>query len=203
MNSKMTRDDIIPARGHASLELHRGQTLRVIDMEGKQVVDLVAVSAMDKGEKLSCVYSNVLNGTWKITKGHTLYTDRANPILFLKEDSVGLHYTGGGFCTEELNYLRFKVRNTENCGDNLRRAFEPFGIEREGFNFDSCFNIFMNLTFEPDGSMKLDEPLSRSGDYVDLKAEMDTIIAISNCPQDRNPCNGFKPTAVRIQVFGE
>jgi uncharacterized protein YcgI (DUF1989 family) len=60
----------------------------------------------------------------------------------------------------------------------------------------------MNLTFQPDGSMKLQEPLSKPGDYIDLKSEMDCIIAISNCPQDRNPCNGFNPTPLQIKVFG-
>jgi len=61
--------------------------------------------------------------------------------------------------------------------------------------------MFMNLTFQPDGTIKLEEPLSKPGDYIVLRAEMDVIIAISNCPQDRNPCNGFNPTPVQIQVF--
>jgi uncharacterized protein YcgI (DUF1989 family) len=203
MSGKIILDRVIPAREQTSLELHQGETLRVIDLEGKQVVDLVALSASDKGEKLSCVYSNLLNGTWKLTEGHTLFSNRANPVLFIKEDRVGLHYSGGGFCTEEVNYLRFKVHDTKNCAENLTEAFRPYGINREDFDFDCCFNIFMNLTFQPDGSMKLEEPLSGPGDYVDLRAEMDTIIAISNCPQDRNPCNAFKPTPTQIRVFEE
>jgi len=112
-------DHVIPAREYTSLKLHHGETLRVIDLEGKQVVDLVALSATDKDEKLSCVYSNILNGTWKLTKGHTIYSNRANPILFIKEDKVGLHYSGGGFCTEEMNYVRFKDREMPNCAHNL------------------------------------------------------------------------------------
>lgn len=203
MTGKIILDHVVPARGQTSFELHRGQTLRVTDLEGKQVVDLVALGAKDKGEKLSCVYSNLLNRTWKLTQGHTLFSSRANPVLFIKEDTVGLHYSGGGFCTEEINYLRFKVHDTKNCADNLTEAFRPYGINREDFDFDCCFNIFMNLTFQPDGSMKLEEPLSRPGDYIDLRAEMDAIIAISNCPQDRNPCNAFNPTSTRIQVFEE
>jgi uncharacterized protein YcgI (DUF1989 family) len=90
-----------------------------------------------------------------------------------------------------------------NCADNLTKAFKPHGIVREDFNFDCCFNVFMNLTFKPDGTMKLEEPLSKAGDYIDLRAEMDCLIAISNCPQDQNPCNGFNPTPLQIQVFGK
>jgi len=203
MNETIRLDYVIPAREYTSLILHRGETLRVIDLEGKQVTDLVALSGVDKGEKLSCVYSNVLNGTWKLTKGHTIFTNRANPMLSIIEDKVGLHYSGGGFCSEEVNYFRYKVHNTRNCADNLTMALKPHGIKREDFDFDCCFNIFMNLTFQTDGSMRLEEPLSKPGDYIDLRAEMDCTIAISNCPQDRNPCNGFNPTPLRIQVFGE
>lgn len=201
MWDKSIVDQIIPAREHASLILSRGKTLRVTDLEGKQVADLVALSHVNKEEKLSCVYSNVLNGTWKLTRGHILYTNLARPMLIVTEDKVGLHYSGGGFCTEEINYLRYKVHNTQNCADNLTMAFKPHGIKREDFDFDCCFNIFMNLTYEPDGSMRLQEPLSRPGDYIDLRAEMDCLIAISNCPQDRNPCNGFHPSPLHIRVF--
>ena len=203
MADKVLLDQVIPAREYASLTLRRGETLRVIDVEGKQVADLVALSATDKGEKLSCVYSNVLNGTWKLTKGHTIFSNRANPMFLIAEDKVGLHYSGGGFCTEEVNYIRFKVRPTRNCADNLTKAFSSFGIQRSDFDFDCCFNIFMNLLFQPDGSLKLAEPLSKPGDYIDLKAKMDSTIAISNCPQDRNPCNAFNPTPLQIVVFGK
>jgi uncharacterized protein YcgI (DUF1989 family) len=202
MARKTLLERIIPAREYISLILHCGEILRVIDLEGKQVADLIALSTADKGEKLSCVYSNLLNGTWKLTKGHTLYSNWARPMLSIIEDRVGLHYSGGGFCSEEINFIRFKIRNTRNCEDNLALAFKPHGIQREDFNFDCCFNIFMNLTLHPDGSMRLQEPLSKSGDYIDLRAEMDCIIAISNCPQDRNPCNGFNPTPLQIKVFG-
>ncbi|MBW1897052.1 MAG: DUF1989 domain-containing protein [Deltaproteobacteria bacterium] len=201
MRGKIILDHVITAREYTSLILRRGETLRVIDLEGKQVADLVALSREDRGEKLSCVYSNILNSTWKLTRGHILFTNRTNPIFTITEDKVGLHYSGGGFCSETLNHFRYRATNTRNCEDNLTMAFKPYGINRVDFDFDCCFNIFMNLTFQPDGSMKLQEPLSQPDDYIDLRAEMDCIVAISNCPQDRNPCNGFKPTPLQILVF--
>lgn len=175
-------NQIIPTKECTSNILHRGETLQVIDLEGKQVADLLALSKSDKNEKLSCVYSNVLNGTWKLTKGYILYTNRARTMFMIIEDKARLHYSGGGFYSEEVNYIRYKVHHTRNCANNLTRAFKPHGISRTDFNFDCCFNIFMNLIFQPDGSMKLQEPLSKPGDYIDLRAEMDCIIAISNCP---------------------
>ena len=201
MSAKILLDRIIPAREFFSLELRNGDILRVIDVEGKQVVDLVALNASNKNEKLSCVYSTILNGTWKLSQGHTLYSNLTNPVFTILADKVGLHFTGGGFCTEEMNYARFKEHGTRNCSDNLTKAFRSYGIQRHDFDFDCCFNIFMNLDYPPDGSMKLDEPPSKPGDYIELRAEMDSIVAISNCPQDRNPCNAFNPTPIRIRVF--
>ena len=138
---------------------------------------------------------------WMFTNTQGVSNITPNPMFSITEDRVGLHYSGGGFCTDEINYIRFKERNTRNCGDNLKMAYEPHGISRDDFDFDCCFNVFMNLTFQTGGAMKLKEPHSKPGDYIDLKAEMDSIVAISNCPQDRNPCNAFKPTPLKIQVF--
>src|SRR4030043_1634608 len=125
MASRTPLERILPAREYTSLILHRGEILRVMDLEGKMVSDLVALSTIDKDEKLSCIYSNLLNGTWKLTRGHTLYSNRARPMFSIVEDKVGLHYSGGGFCSEEINFLRFKVRPTRNCSDNLTLAFKP------------------------------------------------------------------------------
>ncbi len=88
MVEKILIDEVISAREYTSLILHQGEILRVIDFEGKQVADLVAFNATDKGEKLSCVYSNILNGTWKLTKGHTLYSNRARPMLSFVENFI-------------------------------------------------------------------------------------------------------------------
>lgn len=107
MIRKTLLEQVIPAREYTSFILHHGETLRVIDLEGKQVTDLISLSAMEKAEKLSCVYSNILNGTWKLTKGHILYSNRAHPMLSIIMDKVGLHYSGGGFCSEEVNFRQW------------------------------------------------------------------------------------------------
>jgi uncharacterized protein YcgI (DUF1989 family) len=200
MTSSTRLDKSIPAKEYLAFEIKKGETLRVIDVDGKQVADLVAIRSADRSEKLSCVYSNLMNKRWMLTKGDTLFTNRANPMFFILEDKVGLHYTGGGYCTPEINIKRFNDSEMKNCEDNLALAFEPYGVTRYEFNFDCCFNINMNLTYQRDGSMVLEEPFSKPGDYIDLRAEMDCIVAISNCPQDKNPCNAFNPSPLRIQI---
>lgn len=195
------QETTLPAREFLALSLTPGQTLRVIDLEGKQVLDLVAF-APDRHEKLSCLMSNLLNRTWRLTRGHVLYTSRCRPVLTIVEDTVGVHHSGGGFCSEESNFVRYGVRGTRNCADNLTRALAPHGLTRADLEYDACFNVFMNVPYAPDGSFIIQEPESRPGDYVDLRAELPCLLGLSNCPQDRNPVNGFNPTPLKLVLFG-
>lgn len=197
----VVHDYTIPARAHYSLLVKNGQVLRVIDAEGQQVMDMVCFNAQDKSEKLSCIYSNLFNGTWRLTKGHHLFTNRANKMWTIIEDTVGLHHSGGGFCSDEINYVRFGVRGTRNCADNLTRAIEPHGLTRPDIDLDSCFNIFMNIPYDPDGKFEIRFPISRAGDYIDLMAHMDILVAISVCPGDRSPTNAYNPTSMRVILF--
>lgn len=183
------------------MEMERGQMLRVVDIEGQQVLDLVGFGA-DRTEKLSCLISNLLNNTWRLTRGHVIYTNRCRPMLTIVEDTVGVHHSGGGFCSEESNFIRYGVHDTRNCADNLTRAVAPFGLARGHLEYDSCFNVFMNIPYLPDGSFAIQAPCSRAGDFVDLRAEMPCLLALSNCPQDRNPVNAFNPSPLKLVVFG-
>jgi uncharacterized protein YcgI (DUF1989 family) len=195
------QDVVVPARAHFSARLAPGQVLRVIDVEGEQVLDLVALSREDPREKLSCIMSNLLNATWRLTRGHVLYTSRAQPMLTLVDDTVGVHHSGGGYCSEESNFVRYGVRPTPNCKTNLERAMAAHGLAPDLLEYDACFNVFMNIEYLPDGGFGIAPPRSRPGDHVDLRAEMDCLLALSNCPQERNPCNNFRPTPLRLVVL--
>ena len=195
------KGEIIPAGEYLALELREGQVLRVIDLEGQQVMDLVSFNLHNFEEKLSCIYSNLLNGKWHLTKEHGLYSNRARLMWTIVEDMVGLHHSLGGFCCEELNRLRYGVEGTKNCAANLTRAIAPYGLKRQDLDQDACFNVFMNVAFDPDGTCEVRPPISRPGDFIDLRAQMDCLVALSNCPQERNPCNAFKPTPMKIEVW--
>ena|SRR2546425_5107248 len=198
---RVMSDHVIPAREYYCATVTSGQTIRVIDVEGQQVMDFVAYAWPDTTERLSTVWTNLLNGTWKITKGHSIYTNRSKPMFKIIEDKVQMNYTGGGFCTEESNFFRYGVRGTRNCFDNLASAFGPRGIQPKDLHEGSCFNIFMNVAYDPDGTCGIRPPISKAGDYIDLEAQMDVLAGFSNCPQERNPCNGFNPTPMRVIVY--
>jgi uncharacterized protein YcgI (DUF1989 family) len=91
------------------------------------------------------------------------------------------------------------VRGTPNCRSNFERVLKPYGLRLAEIPYS--FNIFMNTTVSPEGKTQIEEPKSKPGDYIDLRANIDLLIAISNCPQERNPCNGWNPTPIEVIVY--
>ena len=174
---------------------------RIIDIEGKQCADLICFKLDDLKERSSCINTTVINNTWRITKGHSIFSQRANKMLTIVDDKAGMHHFLGGYCTAERNYYWHKEKGTRNCRDNLIMAIEPYGLTGNDFNEDTCASLFMNLTPEPDGSFNIREPLSKPGDYIEFCPEMDILAGISACPVDRNPCNGFNPTPIGVIVY--
>lgn len=198
--TSLVRDEVIPPAGWIGLELRAGQTLRIIDVEGKQVPDLVCFNRANPRERLSTNTSRLVQKRWLLTTGHALYSDEGNPMLRIVDDTVGIHHASAGCCNEPANFLRYGVRGTPNCLDNLAAASAPLGLTTK--DIPGAFCPFMKVIQHPDGSYEIQEPDSRAGDHIDLHAEMDLFVAISNCPQDKNPCNGFNPTPLRVIVTG-
>jgi uncharacterized protein len=194
---------VIPPREYFALEMKSGQSIRIVDIEGQQVLDYVAFNAMDLSEKLSMTWTRIMNRSWRIAKNHVLYSNRGAAMFKVTEDTVGVNYAGGGFCTDDANYVRYGIRKTRNCGDNLVNALAPYGISRGELDDGCCFNIFMNVAYDPDGTFEIRLPESQAGDYMDLEAQMDLIVGMSNCPQERNPCNGFRPTPLKIELYAK
>ncbi len=108
-------------------------------------------------------------------------------------------YAYGPHCSEELNRIRYGVPNTRNCRDNFAMALAEWGIDRR--KIPNAFVPFMNVEVTEDGTLEIREPTSEPGDYYDLRAEMDLVVGVSNCPQERNPCNGFNPTPIGIVIY--
>lgn len=195
------QETLIPAREYAVFELLYGQVMRVIDVEGEQVPDVAILCLHNKHERMSVQYTKSLNNVSMPTAGHDLYSNECNRLATIVADTVGDHDWNGGFCSEPLNFVRYGVRGTRNCRDNLAMAFAPYGLTRkdilEGFNV----SFFMHRVPGPDGSFQIGPPSSRPGDYVEVRALRDLLIGISACPQDRAPTNAFNPTSVNVVIY--
>jgi len=193
------RDETIEPRGRTAFTVDRGQTVRIVDLDGQQVADFVCFRRPDTGEKLSIHNTALIHGTIHVTAGHTLLSDRCTPLMTITADTCGRHDLLAGSCSEGTNRWRYGVADTPNCRSNFEMALRPFGVPLKEVPYS--FNVFMNVPIEG-GRIWITEPISKAGDYITLRAEEDLLIAISNCPQERNPCNAFKPTRLRVVVEG-
>jgi uncharacterized protein len=181
--------------------VRQGQVLTVTDLEGAQAVDFLCYAEADPVERYNAPNTIKAARTLLITAGHVLYSDVARPMFTIVEDTAGGHDTIGGCCGAPTNQLLYGVAGATGCRENFLAALEPFGLGRR--DLVPNLNINCRVPVQP-GNALLDRtfapPTSRAGDRVALRAEMDCIVALSNCPQMLNPANEGRPTPVRIGV---
>ena len=189
---RVVDDRVVPANGTWARVLAPGEVLRIIDLEGQQAVDFLCYNARNPEERYNAADTMKYARTIFLTKDHGIYSDMGRRFFTIVEDTCGRHDTIGGCCSAESNEFRYGIKDTPSCRANFLRALAPFGLGKK--DIVANLNFFMNVPVAPDGSMGIVEGLSQPGDHVDLRAEMDVLAVISNCPQTRNPCNGFNPT---------
>jgi hypothetical protein len=192
-------DTVVPPGEPWSAVVPKGQHLRIVDLEGTQAVDFLCYNAADPAERYCAADTMKIAGSIYLETGVTLYSNLANPLFTIAEDTCGRHDTIGGCCSLESNRVRYGVEGQPNCRDNFLRGLEPHGLGRK--DVVANINFFMYVPVETDGSMAIVDGLSKPGDYVDLRAEMDVLAVLSNCPQMNNPANGFNPTPIRVIVW--
>lgn len=200
---EVVEEILLPARGYMSARvLHKGQVIRIIDVDGQQVPDVMLWDANNLKEPSSCMYTMLLNGKWKIGKGDTIFSKFCSKLATIVEDtSPGVHHFYGGFCSAEANCMRFGIEGTPNCRDNLISAMGKYGLTRYDLELDGCMSLFMNTVLRPDGSLSIEEPVDKAGDYIELRAEREIVVAISNCPQERGACNAYNLTPLKVVIY--
>lgn len=199
VDGKIIKEWVMPPGEGLGLTVQKGQVIRVIDLEGQQVVDFVCFNAHDKDEKLWIAATIASNGNVFIKKGHSLYSVYRNKMFTVIEDTCGVHDLLIGHCNPELYEKKYGIKEHKNCAENFMKALAPYGLKRRDIPMN--LNIFMNCPIDDDGSYKIDFPKSKRGDFIDLRADMGCIVAISNCPSDYSPCNGYYPTQVKIILY--
>lgn len=201
--SQASHDEILPPRAPWSRVLRRGQTLRLIDLDGTQAVDALFYRAEDPGERYSAQDTLRAQNNAYLGLGAKLLSNEGSAMLTITADSCGRHDSSAGCCSCESNSVRFghETRYMRSCRENFLTALSGRGLGKR--DVVSNVNFFMNVPIEPDGALAIVDGVSKPGDYVDLRAEMDVLCVFSNCPQVNNPCNGFNPTPVRILIWDE
>src|SRR3990167_8109487 len=183
-------------------EVKSGQTLRLLDLEGNQAVDTLFFSAANPRERYDVQRTLRKQMSVYLTTGTVLYSNLGNPLLTITADTCGRHDTLGGACAQESNTVRYALdkRYMHSCRDNFLRASLHDGRLNKA-DISANINFFMNVPVTPEGGLTFEDGISAAGKYVELKAHMDVIVLISNCPQLNNPCNGYNPTPAEVLVW--
>lgn len=187
---------IAPQTG-AAFEVARGQVLRVITPEGGQVSDVTAFSREDRREWMSSGRTIDYNNTVALTRGHTLFSNRSNPMLEIVEDTAGRNDFLLAPCSIEMFRRLHGVEGDHpSCFGNLVTALSPYLITPDAI--PTAFNVFMSVTVQPDGTLRIDPPPAKPGDHVDLRAEMDLVVGVTACSAEQTNGGRFSPIDVVI-----
>jgi urea carboxylase-associated protein 1 len=195
------QDHSIAAEAPFSTIIRKGQTLRIEDSYGQQAIDTLFYNAKDHSERYSSQDTIREQGAAYISTGTRIISNEGRVMLTMTADSCGRHDTSAGACSCESNTVRFGhgTKYLHACRDNFVLEVSKHGMSKR--DVVPNINFFMNVPIEPSGEMTIVDGISAPGDYVELKAEMDVLLVISNCPQINNPCNGFDPTPIRVLVW--
>jgi urea carboxylase-associated protein 1 len=191
---------IVAPRAPWSRVLRAGEVLTVVDLDGNQAVDFLAYDAHDTSRAYSAQATLQGQDSIFLTTGSVLRDNEYAPLLTVVADDVGRHDTLGGACSKESNTLRYghHTWGQHACAENFLRELSRHGLGKR--DHVPNVNWFMNVPVDPDGALGIVDGISSPGLSVSLRAEKDTLVVVSNCPQVNNPCNGFDPTRAEMVV---
>lgn len=194
----MTQIVRLPPRSGTAFRLPAGATLTVIDPEGSQVADLLAFNAEDVEEVVSSGRTLDYAESIRLTTGNVLFSNRSRKMLTIIEDSVGRHdFLLTPCSTETFEHFYPDKPVHRGCFGNLVEALEPYGIVAD--RIPVAFNCFMNVPVDgATGKLTVEPPLSKSGDFISLHAEMDLVIGLTACSAYASNGGSFKPIDYRI-----
>jgi urea carboxylase-associated protein 1 len=200
LTGQVIHDEIVPARAPWLRRVKAGETLRVVDLEGNQAVDFLLYATAGDAERFSAQDTIAAQTNIFLRTGSVLLSNEGRPMMTIMATSVDYHDMIGGACSCESNSLRYghHTKAQHACVDNFLVANLRDGRGKR--DIVSNVNFFMNVPVEADGTLGIVDGISAPGLMVDLRAEMDVTVVVSNCPQINNPCNGFNPTPVRMIV---
>jgi uncharacterized protein len=196
-------DVTLPAGQGWTWELATGDVFRIVDLEGNQAVDTIFFNNLDLDERYSATETVRAQANIYLTTGTRLMSSEGRPLLTIVADTCGRHDTLGGACSAESNQVRYALdkKYMHNCRDSFLLALSRYGRGMGKRDLPSNINFFMNVPVTPAGELTFADGVSGPGRYVEMRAEMEVLVLISNCPQLNNPCNAYNPTPVRLLVW--
>ncbi len=196
-------DEVVAAGEPWMGRVPKGGIFRIVDLEGNQAVDTLFYNAADTDEHYSAQQTMRAQGNIYLTTGSNLRSNLGHLMLTITDDTCGRHDTLGGACSAESNTVRYALekRHMHACRDNFLLALARYDSGLMKRDLPSNINFFMNVPVTPAGRLTFADGISGPGRYVEMRAAMDLLVLISNCPQLNNPCNAYNPTPTRLLVW--
>jgi len=198
----------VPAGDPWIHELRKGQVLRIVDLHGNQAVDTLFYNAHDYADRYSAQDTIREQANLYLTTGTRLISSGGNGLATIVADTCGRHDTLGGACATESNMVRYALakRHMHACRNSFLKAILEWDQQHPGQILEkrdiaSNINFFMNVPVTPEGKLTFEDGISEPGKYVEVRAEMDVLVLISNCPQLNNPCNAYNPTPIQVLIW--
>ncbi|NCF76622.1 MAG: DUF1989 domain-containing protein [Proteobacteria bacterium] len=204
LNLQDQQPQIVPAGGYWLGVVPKGRIMRLTDSHGNQAVDTLFFNADDFSDRYSAMQTIQAQRALYLTKGSVLRSELGIAMAEIIEDTCGRHDTLGGACAAESNTVRYahETKTMHSCRDSWLLALntEYADLRWEKSDLSHNVNFFMNVPVTPDGKLTFEDGVSGPGKYVDILAHMNLAVLISNCPQLNNPCNGYNPTPIQVEM---
>lgn len=196
---RVTHEALVRGGHGAAFVVKAGELLEVVDVEGQQVADFIAFAEMKRNEWLSTTHTRSATLRLDLRVGDKLQTNWRNPMFEVLQDDVGKHDVITSMCDARRYLIDYGLEVHRSCRTNFTEALAPWGIHE--WEMPDPFNLFQNAPIQPDRTFGNEVPTGKPGDKIVFRTLMDAIAAVSACPQDLNPCNGFNPTPILIRVL--
>jgi uncharacterized protein YcgI (DUF1989 family) len=193
------KEYLIRSRSGMHLSLSRGERIRLVDVEGRQVLDFFAVNAGNDNEILSPGVTIDCNASLHVTKNDFLYSNLYAKMLQITEDTVGRHDLIHPCCRPEMyDFFYGNGKNHPNCLENINRMMEKLGLP--AYTIIHPFNVFMNTRIKRNGKIEVLPPKSGPNDFIEMKALMDVNLFLAACSVSESSCNGGKCTPIKAII---
>lgn len=195
--------EVIPAGDYWLHRIKKGQTFRIVDLEGNQAADTLFYDAEDAANRYSACDTIQKQSGLYLTTGTRLISTEGDVLLNITADTCGRHDTLGGACSRESNTMRYAhdKEHMHACRDSFICGIQDWNPEFDKRDITCNINFFMNVPVTPEGKLTFEDGISGPDRYVEMVAEMDVMCLISNCPQLNNPCNGYNPTPIEVIIW--
>jgi uncharacterized protein YcgI (DUF1989 family) len=190
---------LVPAGHGRAFRVPQGALVEIVDVEGQQVADFISIIENHPEEWLSATHTRSSTLRLNLKVGDRLQTNWRRDMYEVVSDEVGRHDLITSMCDARRYRIDYHVEGHRSCRSNFQEALAPWSYEE--WRIPDVINIFQNAPIRPDGTFGNEIPTSRAGDKIVLRALLDGIVAaISACPQDLNPCNGFHPSPILARI---